>query len=235
MDTLLQMFHNLTDPAWIMAHGGLYIVMFIVFAETGLFVGFFLPGDSLLFIAGMIIANTLSPFAEPVLNLLYWVSLVAISGIVGNYVGYWFGKKSGPLLFQRKDSWIFKKKHLYQAKEFYEKKGGGAIVLARFLPIVRTFAPIIGGVAGMNFSKFSRYNIIGGFLWAGSIMTAGFVLGDNIWVKNNLEKILIGIVVITTAPVIIKMISGRKKKIEIAPVADATERSKTHQSEREPV
>lgn len=216
MSYFLELFHNLTNPEWIMLHGGLYIVVAIVFAETGLFVGFFLPGDSLLFISGMIIANTLSPFTEPVVNLLYWLVLISVSGIIGNYVGYWFGKKSGNVLFQRKDTWLFKKKYLYQAKEFYEKKGGGAIILARFLPIVRTFAPIVAGIVNMDFRKFSFYNIIGSFLWVGSIVTAGFLLGDNEWVKGNLEKIIIGIVVITTAPVFIKMFSGRKKKIPAA-------------------
>ena len=211
MSTLIELFQNLTNPEWIMRSGGLYLVMFIIFAETGLFVGFFLPGDSLLFITGMIIANSLAPTATPVINLLYWLALLSAAGIVGNYVGYWFGKKSGNLLFERKDTWIFKKKHLYQAKEFYEKKGGGAIVFARFLPIVRTFAPIIAGVVEMDRRKFSLYNFIGSIAWVGSIVTAGFLLGENEWVKGNLEKIIIGIVVLTTAPVFVKMVLGRKK------------------------
>lgn len=219
MSTLIEFFQNLTSPEWIMQYGGLYFVMFIIFAETGLFVGFFLPGDTLLFITGMIIANTLMPTATPVINLLYWVVLLSFAGIVGNYVGYWFGKKSGSMLFERKDTWLFKKKHLYQAKEFYEKKGGGAIVFARFLPIVRTFAPIIAGVVAMDRKKFSAYNFIGSIAWVGSIVTAGFLLGENAWVKENLEKIIIGIVVLTTAPVLIKMILGKKKHKIITPAA----------------
>jgi len=212
MQSLLELFHNLTNPEWIMAHGGLYIVVFIIFAETGLFAGFFLPGDSLLFITGMIIANTVSPDIAPVLNLLYWLVLISVAAIIGNFVGYWFGKRSGEVLMKRKDSWLFKKKYLIQAKEFYEKKGGGAIMIARFLPVVRTFAPIVAGMVNMDKKKFSLYNILGAVIWAGSIVTAGFWLGKYDWVKENLDKIIIGIVVITTAPVLIKMIAGRKKK-----------------------
>lgn len=212
MQSLLDLFHNLTNPEWIVAHGGLYIVVFIVFAETGLFAGFFLPGDSLLFIAGMIIAHTVSPEVAPVLSLLYWVTLISAAAIIGNFVGYWFGKRSGEVLMKRKDSWLFKKKYLIQAKDFYEKKGGGAIMIARFLPVVRTFAPIVAGMVNMDLRKFSFYNIIGAIAWAGSIVTAGFLLGENAWVQNNLDKIIIGIVVITTAPVLIKMIASRKKK-----------------------
>ena len=212
MQTIIEFFSHLTDPAWIMQHGGLYIVVLIVFIETGFPFGFFLPGDSLLFIAGMVIANTLAPFGVPMLNLVYWVALIATAGTLGNFVGYWLGKKSDGLLFQRKDSWLFKKKYLVQAKEFYDKKGGSAIVLARFLPIVRTFAPIVAGLVKMNPAKFSFYNILGSFLWAASIITAGFLLGENQWVKENLEKIIIGIVVITTAPVIAKMLTSRKKE-----------------------
>ena len=212
MQSIIELFSNLTSPEWIMLHGGLYIVVLIVFIETGFPFGFFLPGDSLLFIAGMVIANTLSPFSEPLANLLYWIMLIATAGTIGNFVGYWLGRKSDGFLFQRKDTWLFKKKYLLQAKEFYDKKGGTAIVLARFLPIVRTFAPIVAGLVKMNPGRFSIYNITGSFLWAGSIVTAGFLLGENRWVQENLEKIIIGIVVVTTAPVLIKMLIGRKSK-----------------------
>lgn len=201
-----------------MQYGGLYFVALIVFAETGLFIGFFLPGDTLLFIAGMMIANALLPFDTSVVNLVYWIGVISTAGILGNYVGYWFGKRSGDMLFSRRDTWLFKKRHLHQAREFYEKKGGGAIVLARFLPIVRTFAPIIAGVVEMNPRKFSFYNIVGSLAWVGSILTAGYLLGENAWAKQNLEKIIIGIVVLTTAPVAIKMLKGRKKKLIAAPV-----------------
>ncbi|MBS1632871.1 MAG: VTT domain-containing protein [Bacteroidetes bacterium] len=212
MQTIVDFFSNLTNPEWIMQYGGLYIVVCIVFIETGFPFGFFLPGDSLLFIAGMVIANTLSPFSMPLLNLVYWIALVAIAGTSGNFVGYWLGKKSESLLLRRKDNWFFKKKYLLQAKAFYDKKGGSAIILARFLPIVRTFAPIVAGMVHMAPGKFSFYNLAGSFLWSISIITAGFLLGENEWVKHNLEKIIIGIVIITTAPVIFKMLISRKKK-----------------------
>lgn len=217
MQTIIDFLNNLTNPEWIMQYGGLYIVVLIVFIETGLFFGFFLPGDSLLFIAGMIIANTLSPFALPMINLFYWAALIAVAGILGNYAGYWFGKKSDRLLF-RKDNWLFKRKYLAQARAFYDKKGGGAIMLARFLPIVRTFAPIVAGMVKMNAAKFSFYNILGSLLWASSIVSAGFLLGENAWVKENLEKIIIGIVLLTTGPVLVKLLMGRRKrKLQAAP------------------
>ncbi|HUM64224.1 MAG TPA: VTT domain-containing protein [Chitinophagaceae bacterium] len=215
MQTIIDFFSNLTNPEWIMLHGGLYIVVLIVFIETGFPFGFFLPGDSLLFIAGMVIANTLSPFGEPFVNLIYWILLITTAGILGNFVGYWLGKKSDGLLLHRKDTWLFKKKYLLQAKDFYDKKGGMAIMMARFLPIVRTFAPIVAGLVKMNPGRFAFFNVVGSFLWAGSIVTAGFLLGENKWVQENLEKIIIGIVIITTAPVIIKLIAGRKRKKEI--------------------
>jgi len=216
MQTIIDFFSNLTDPEWIMRNGGLYIVVLIVFIETSLFFGFFLPGDSLLFISGMVIANAPMPFDVSFLNLLYWILLITTAGVAGNFVGYWFGKKSEGILFQKKDSWLFKKKHLLQAKDFYDKKGGSAIVLARFLPIVRTFAPIIAGMVKMDKRKFALYNVTGSFLWAGSIVSAGFLLGENEWVKSNLEKIIIGIVLVTTAPVFIKLLSGKKIKTSAA-------------------
>lgn len=223
MQEFLEFLKNLTDPVWISNHGGLYIVVLIIFAETGLFVGFFLPGDSLLFITGMIIANSFSPFENEVINILYWIALISIAGVIGNMVGYWFGKKSGPLLFEKRDTWLLKKKHLIQAREFYDKKGGGAIVLARFLPIIRTFAPIVAGIVRMDYKKFIFFNIIGCLAWVISMVMAGVLLGSNVWVKENLEYIVIGLIVITTGPVLLKLFS-RKKKSPILEVAkDITE------------
>lgn len=224
MQTIIEFFSSVTNPEWIMQHGGLYIVVFIVLIETGLFFGFFLPGDSLLFIAGMVIANTLSPFTLPFINLGFWIGLITTAGVLGNYAGYWFGQKSDTLLF-KKDNWLFKRKYLVQAKAFYDKRGGSAIVLARFLPVVRTFAPIAAGMVRMNPAKFSVYNIIGSFLWAGSIVSAGFMLGENAWAKENLEKIIIGIVLITTVPVILKLLIGKKKgPLQTAPVYSLTQK-----------
>jgi len=212
MHQLIELFRDLTNADWINAHGGLYIVMFIIFAETGLFVGFFLPGDSLLFIAGIIIANTktLAPFGNVPANLIYWIALITIAGVVGNMVGYWFGNKSGHLLMKRPDSMLFKKKHIIQAHEFYEKKGNMAIFLARFLPIVRTFAPIVGGMADMDYKKFIKYNILGCLAWVVSMVMTGYLLGENVWVKNNLEKIVVILIVVTTGPVLFKMFVRKK-------------------------
>lgn len=222
METIIHLLNNLIDPSWIVQHGGLYIVALIVFIETGFFFGFFLPGDSLLFIAGMIIANTLSPFTIPLINLVYWIVLITGAGVLGNFLGYWFGKKSNGLLF-RKDRWLFKKKYLNQAEAFYAKKGGGAIIAARFLPIIRTFAPIVAGMVKMNPAKFSFYNILGSFLWATSIVSAGFLLGENAWAKDHLEKIILGIVLLTTGPVLLKLLLGKKKRnLQNPPVFEVT-------------
>lgn len=206
MTDIIDFIKNLADAEWIITNGGLYLVMLIVFAETGLFVGFFLPGDYLLFITGMIVANSMYPFDHSWANLLFWNTMITICAILGNFVGYWFGNKSGPLLFERKDSLLFKKKHMEQARAFYEKKGGSAIVIARFLPIVRTFAPIVAGVVKMDFKKFVRYNFIGAVIWVFSLVSLGFVLGENEFVKEYLDKIVIGIIVVTTLPVLWKII-----------------------------
>lgn len=212
MTEFFDFFHNLTDPVWIMDNGGLYLLLFIVFIETGILLGFFLPGDPLLFITGMILANNTFTEVNPVISLLYWILLISIAGILGNFLGYWTGKRSGSMLLQRKDSLFFKKKYITQAQEFYEKKGGGAIVLARFMPIVRTFAPIVAGIVKMDLRKFSIFNIVGSFLWVGVLVTAGFLLGENEWIKNNLEKIIFLIVAVATAPVITKMIKSWLQK-----------------------
>jgi membrane-associated protein len=215
MHDLIELLKHLMNAEWlantVMMYGGLYLVALVIFAETGLFAGFFLPGDSLLFVSGLIIANKPAHFAEGPLNLLYWIVVISIAGIVGNSVGYWFGRKTGPLLFERRETWLFKRKHLEQAHDFYERKGGAAIILARFLPIVRTFAPIVAGVVKMDGKKFFLYNIIGSVAWVASMTASGYLLGENIWVKNNFEKIVIGLILVTTLPVLFKMFFGKKK------------------------
>lgn len=198
--------------ALVTMYGGLYLVAFIIFAETGLFVGFFLPGDSLLFVTGLMIANSQSPFNNDFANLAYWITLITVAGVIGNAVGYWFGRKTGPLLFERKDTLLFKKKHVIQAKEFYDKRGGSAVILARFLPIVRTFAPIVAGVVEMDRKKFFFYNVVGCVAWVASMTLAGYFLGENEWVKHNFEKIVIGLILVTTGPVLFKMFFGKKKQ-----------------------
>ena len=151
-------------------------------------------------------------------NLLLLSALVVFAGILGNTLGYWFGARSGPYLFKREDTFFFKKKHLYTAKDFYDKHGGGAIVFARFLPIIRTFAPIIAGIVGMEKKKFSFYNIIGCMAWAVSMLFAGhylymfFLKRFEFDLKEHLEVIVLGIILVTTAPVLFKLFFGGRKK-----------------------
>jgi membrane-associated protein len=223
-DFILLDFHwtQLLQPQWYIDNGGLWFIVFAVFAETGLFAGFFLPGDSLLFVTGifsdsLVKAGLGLDFHSSFVNLLILGIVISLGGILGNYVGYWFGRKSGPFLFERKDTFLFKKKYLLQAKEFYEKHGGGAIVMARFLPIIRTFAPIVAGIVGMEKKKFSFYNVIGCVAWVFSMLFAGhylqllFIKWFNFDLKEHLEVIVIGIVLITTAPILIKLFFGKKK------------------------
>jgi membrane-associated protein len=206
----------LADPnnlmQWINTHGGLYVVMAIVFAETGLFLGFFLPGDSLLFITGMIIANSQSPFQNVLLNLGYWLVLISAAAIAGNLLGFWFGRESGHLWFEKKDTLFFKKKNLLQAHDYFEQKGSLAIIMGRFLPIVRTFVPMVAGIVNMSFRKFFLYSVIGGLAWVLSMTLTGFMLGTNEFVKHNIDKITIVIILVTTGPVLFKMFFGKKKE-----------------------
>jgi membrane-associated protein len=209
MHDIIEFVKHIINPAWIIHHGGLYLLMLIIFAETGLFVGFFLPGDSLLFVSGMVAAQPDNPFNIPFSIV---IALVAIAGILGNFAGYWFGKKSGPLLFKKEDTFFFKKKHLIAAHEFYEKHGGSAIIFARFLPFIRTFAPIVGGIVEMDFKKFSLFNMIGSVAWVCLMMVGGYFLGLSFpWLGDHLEIIVVGIVVITTAPVLIRVFFGKRK------------------------
>jgi membrane-associated protein len=212
---------ELLNPQFYIEHGGLWMIIFIVFAETGLFAGFFLPGDALLFVAGIysdrIITAALFPSNNEWVDLGILWTLITIAGILGNFVGYWFGRKSGPYLYERKDSFFFKKKHLLKAHDFYEKNGGSAIVIARFIPFVRTFAPIVAGIVKMDWKKFTYYNILGCMLWVGSMLLAGHFLQKFIEdqfqfdLKEHIDLIVIGIVIITTLPVIWKLFISKKK------------------------
>jgi len=212
---------DLLNPKFYIRNGGLWLLLFIVFAETGLMIGFFLPGDSLLFVAGIysssLIAtlptgNTGSSFID---LLILWI-LISFCGILGNMVGYWFGKKSGHFLFTRKDTFFFKRRHLLRAKDFYEKHGGQAIVFARFLPIVRTFAPIVAGIVEMDKKKFMFYNFIGCTAWVFSMLFAGHYLYKLFLDKlqfdltKHLEVIVIGIILVTTLPVLYKLFFGKR-------------------------
>ncbi|MDI6031931.1 VTT domain-containing protein [Flavobacterium sp. LB2P84] len=218
---------NLIDPLFYIhfdVNGiklGIYIVLFIVFAETGLFAGFFLPGDSLLFLAGIysrdLIENIL--FIEnDFVNVVLLATFVALAGILGNVVGYWFGSKSGYYLYNKEDSFWFKRKYLVQSKDFFEKYGGKAIIFARFLPIFRTFAPIVAGIVSMDKKKFMFYNILSSFIWSFTLIFAGhylygFLLENyQIDLKEHIEIIVIALVGITVLPVIYKF--SRKSKTQ---------------------
>ncbi len=239
MEAILLEFHwsQLLQPQFYIENGGLWLLLFVVFAETGLFVGFFLPGDSLLFVSGIFAHEITTKTGEikpglgyQFLNLFgveypysYWVDLlvliglISVCGIIGNTVGYWTGRKVGPAMYNWKDRFLFKKRYLHQARDFYDKHGGGAIIVARFLPFIRTFAPIIAGIVRMDRKKFHFFNIIGCIAWVTTMILAGFFLQR--WIesqfgfdlKDHLELIVLGIVLVTTAPVIIKLISSRKK------------------------
>ncbi|RYY88324.1 MAG: DedA family protein [Chitinophagaceae bacterium] len=207
---------------WIIENGGLYILLFVIFAETGLFVGFFLPGDSLLFTAGIYISKfcsqigdgTVTPFKVTVILLL-----VILASVLGNIVGYWFGRKTGPLIYERKESWLFRKKHLLRAQEFYMQNGKGTIFLAKFLPIIRTFAPIIAGIVKMDRATFMLYNVLGSIAWVCSMMLGGYFLES--WVSSrfgfslaaHIELIAIIIILVTTLPVLWKLFFAKKKVV----------------------
>lgn len=220
---------NLIDPLFYINFSidgikmGLWLVLFIVFAETGLFAGFFLPGDSLLFLGGIYSRELIENFMfieSDFLNVSFLAALVAVAGILGNTVGYWFGAKSGYYLYNKQDSFWFKKKYLIQSKDFFEKHGGRAIILARFLPIFRTFAPIVAGIVMMEKKKFMLYNVISSFVWSFSLIFAGhylygFLLENyQIDLKQHIEMIVIILVVLTIVPVIIKF-SKKSKPEEI--------------------
>ena len=225
---------DLLQPQFYVENGGLWLLLFVVFAETGLFVGFFLPGDSLLFVAGIYAHEINTKAGEVVPGLAYqfldliglgilrneWIDLlvlaglIAVAGIAGNSVGYWTGKQVGPTMYQWRDRFLFKKKYLFQARDFYEKHGGMAVIGARFLPIVRTFAPIVAGIVQMDKKKFHFFNVVGSVSWVITMIFAGYFLQK--WIlaqfgfdlKEHLEVIVLGIVLITTAPVLAKMIFG---------------------------
>lgn len=221
---------DLVNPMFYIHYGGLWLLLFIIFAETGLFVGFFFPGDSLLFVAGIYSSNLANEFLKLIglgsitnewIELLVLCTLISGAGILGNLVGYWTGKKVGPAMFKWKDNLLFKKKYLHDAHDFYEQHGGGAIIMARFLPIVRTFAPIVAGIVQMDRKKFIFFNIVGSVAWVVSMIFAGHFL--QIWVKNQfgielkdkLELIVIIIIAVTTAPVLWKFFFSKKKRPHI--------------------
>ncbi len=202
---------QLTDPESIIKYGGLAMLLFVIFAETGLFVGFFLPGDNLIFIAGLLCATK-----PELMNVSFPLLLILMmtSAIIGNVFGFWFGKKAGETLYKRKDSFFFRKKHIEITKAYYEKHGGKTLIIGRFLPIIRTFAPILAGVIKIEFKKFMMYNVIGAVLWIGSIGSIAFYLGKQFpEVENYLGYIFIALIVLTLIPIITTYFKTRKTKL----------------------
>ncbi|MEU6707181.1 DedA family protein [Streptomyces wuyuanensis] len=205
------------DPDYLIATFGLIGVLVIVFAESGLLIGFFLPGDSLLFTTGLLV--TTGVIKQPL-----WVvcTLVVLAAIIGDQVGYLFGRKVGPALFKRPDSRFFKQENVEKAHEFFEKYGPKSLVLARFVPIVRTFTPIIAGVSRMNYRSFVTFNVIGGVLWGAGVTLLGAALGKVEFVHKNIEAILIAIVLISVLPIVIEFMRARSRsKKEAAAAEDA--------------
>ena len=180
----------------------------IVFAESGLLVGFFLPGDSLLFTAGFLAS-------QGFFNIYFLCALIFIAAVAGDNVGYWFGKKAGPRVFKKEDSLVFSKSNVERSQKFYEKHGGKTIILARFIPVVRTFAPVIAGVGKMEYKKFFAYNVIGGLIWGVGVTAMGYILGSSI---PNIDKYLIPVAILiilfSIAPALWHLLRDQEKRAE---------------------
>ncbi|MEU5534929.1 VTT domain-containing protein [Streptomyces sp. NPDC020362] len=201
------------DPNYLLDTYSIWGLLLIVFAESGLLIGFFLPGDSLLFTCGLLITSHQLDFP-----LWGAIALICLAAVLGDQAGYMFGRKVGPSLFNRPDSRLFKQENVTKAHEFFEKYGPKSLVLARFVPIVRTFTPIIAGVSGMKYRSFLTFNVIGGVLWGAGVTLLGSWLGNIGFVKNNIEAILILIVLVSVVPIAIEFLRarGKSKKAESA-------------------
>jgi membrane-associated protein len=201
-------FHALSDIKGLIQYGGMALVCTIVFVETGLFVGFFLPGDSLLVTAGIFAA-------AGQLRLSLLLSLVTLCAIAGDQLGYWIGRRAGQTLYKKEDSVLFKKRHLIKANEFYTKYGGKTVILARFVPIIRTFASPVAGAAGMKYRRFLSYDIFGGFLWVWSMVLIGYFLGSTIPnVEDNIHIVIALVVFLSILPAIIETLRQRNRKLK---------------------
>jgi membrane-associated protein len=204
MDWLKELLHGLTDVETLVRVGGLTAMTAIVFAETGLMVGFFLPGDSLLVTAGVFAA-------AGHLNIWTLNILLVAAAIIGDTVGYWIGRQAGPALFKRPKSRFFHPEHLRRAHNFYEKHGGKTIILARFMPIVRTFAPVVAGMGRMEYRRFVSFNVFGGLLWVLSMTLIGYYLGQFAWVRRNIEIVILIVIFLSILPGIIAYVRERSK------------------------
>lgn len=197
MEAVLEFFRSLYNPDKLInliQSGGYVVLAGIVFAETGLFLGFFLPGDSLLFLAGLLAA-------QEFFDVGYLILLLSVMAILGDALGYGIGKRAGNTLYKREDNFWFRKKHLSYAREFYVRHGGKAIVFARFVPFARTFAPVVAGIAEMSYRRFAAYNIMGGIFWVVSMVLTGYYLGQVLWVRQNLEKAVVLVIFLSVTPI----------------------------------
>ena len=205
MEFIKDFFEQIYDVRGLVQTVGYIGLVVIIFSETGLMAGFFLPGDSLLVTAGLFAA-------KGDLNILLLILLLIPAAFLGNSTGYWIGHKAGPHLFKKEQSFFFRKDYLIKTHEFYEKHGGITIILAQFMPIVRTFAPVVAGVAQMKYFNFFKYNIIGGLLWIPGMTLLGYFLGNSIpGVDKHIEKVIVIIVFLSISPAIIKYISHKIK------------------------
>lgn len=204
MNEIIVFFSNLQHLEELIRWGGYTVLAIIVFAESGLFFGFFLPGDSLLVTAGLLASRGY-------LNIWELIVLLSLMAIAGDSVGYYFGRVAGPRIFTREKSWLFAKDHLIRAQAFYEKHGGKTIILARFMPIIRTFAPIVAGIGRMPYSRFISFNIWGGILWVMLTLGLGFFLGRVIPnVDRYIHWIIIAVILLSISPGIVSWIRSRK-------------------------
>lgn len=211
MHDLVDLFHKIYNVQGLIRWGGLVALTAVIFAETGLLVGFFLPGDSLLVTAGLFCTSAGTGEA-PLLNIVWLNVLAIIAAIVGDTVGYWIGAKAGPALFTREQSLLFSRKHLLRTKEFYERHGGKTIIIARFMPFVRTFAPVVAGIGRMNYRRFVSFNVIGGMAWTLSMTLLGFTLGKLYPpITKQIDKVIIVIIAVSLIPGAIGWLSNRKK------------------------
>ena len=204
----------------IIAWGGLIILVAIIFSETGLLVGFFLPGDSLLVVSGFVASSPDGP-----LNIGSLLISLCIAAVIGDSTGYYIGQKAGEALYEREQSRFFRRDYLLKAKEFYEKYGGITIVLARFMPFIRTFAPTVAGIAKMNYARFLSFNIFGGIGWVCSMVLIGYFFGQIPFVQKHIEKMLLLIIFLSLLPIIIQALKAKyaAKPQEQAPLAQSAE------------
>ena len=205
METLRDWFHFLTDVRGLVQWGGYIALAIIVFTETGLMIGFFLPGDSLLVTAGLFAA-------KGDLNIVWLNLLLMFCAVTGDATGYYIGKKLGPALFRKEDSLLFKKKHLIATHEFYERHGGKTIIIARFVPVIRTFAPVVAGMANMGYRRFALFNIIGGVAWVFSMTMLGYLLVTMFpATEKHIEKVIIIVVFLSILPGIIEWLRAKAR------------------------